>query len=271
MSTKAYILFIVLLTTVSGGVYLYSYDLGSTDGYEKGYSIGNFDGYNIGREEGYNLGHTDGYDEGNSSGYLVGFSDGNDNGYKIGFKQGKIEGNQTGYTNGHYEGYNLGYIVGNTTGYSIGYIKGNITGYLEGNLLGNVTGFNIGYLLGVKDGAGTGYTIRNPTYSEIINFLWHDQTDKNEYIDDIYVCRHFSSDVIRHAFEDGYRGFYVYLSFGNNAHAIVGFNTTDKGMIYFEPQNDDRVYPVVGNVYWDRTIYIPPLYDDTIKEILIIG
>ncbi len=271
MSAKTFIIFIVILSAISGGVYLYSYDLGAIDGYETGYSTGNIDGYRTGLEEGLDSGYTTGFDDGNSSGYNVGFVQGNEEGYDTGFTEGNSEGTQTGFTEGHYQGYDLGYSNGNITGYSLGYVEGNLTGHHEGLLHGNETGFDIGYLSGIVDGLDSGYTIRNPTYSEVLKFMWDDKTDDNDYIDDVYVCRHFSSDVVRHAYEEGYRSFYVYIGFGNSSHAIVGFNTTDRGMIYYEPQTDDRVYPVVGNVYWDRSKYIPPPYDDKITEILIVG
>ena len=271
MSAKTIILFIVILAAASGGVYLYSYDMGLTEGYESGYTVGSTDGYDTGHEEGLASGYETGFDEGNSSGYEAGFSQGNDEGYDTGYSEGTVDGIQTGFTDGHSQGYTLGYSEGNITGYTLGYVDGNITGHLEGILLGNETGYDLGYLSGVIDGADSGYDARNPTYSEVLKFIWNDKTDKNDYVENVYVCRHFSRDVVSNAYDAGYRCFYVYLGFGDGAHAIVGFDTTDRGMVYYEPQTDDRVYPEVGKVYWDRTKYLPPAYDDTVVEILVIG
>jgi hypothetical protein len=275
MSAKTYTAFLILLVATSGGVYYVSYDIGITDGYEDGYTFGRTTGYEVGHEDGYNEGHDTGYTSGNSSGYTLGYQsgnlDGNNTGFSTGYEEGSMDGYETGFESGYVEGNDSGYL----NGYSSGQIKGNESGYIVGyNLgfdLGNTSGFDYGYLTGLEDGAGSGYTIRNPTYSEVLSFLWRDKTDENVYIDDVYVCRHFTSDVLRHAFEEGFRSYFVYIGFGNLAHALVGFNTTDRGMVYIEPQTDDRVYPVMGEVYWDRSKYHAPPYDDTITEILVIG
>lgn len=56
-------------------------------------------------------------------------------------------------------------------------------------------------------------------------------------------------------------------------HAIVGFNTTDEGMIYVEPQTDEIVKNLeIGKRYWSECV-IPNSdesdYDNTIDYILI--
>jgi len=55
---------------------------------------------------------------------------------------------------------------------------------------------------------------------------------------------------------------------------VVGFNTIDKGMVYFEPVTDYRVFPEIGKKYVDCVEgkpYLPPiLVNDTITDILII-
>ena len=67
----------------------------------------------------------------------------------------------------------------------------------------------------------------------------------------------------------------VIINFNLSSHAIIAFNTTDRGMVYFEPQTDDVVRNLeIGNDYWtDCLINDPGWYyvdesDDTIESIM---
>jgi len=121
-------------------------------------------------------------------------------------------------------------------------------GYAEGETEGYQVGYDDGYEQGVEDGAGSGWYIRDPTYSEAIAFIISDRTDQNEYTDD-YVCYDFTADFNTNAFQMGYRCGFVYIEFPDSAHAIACFNTTDRGLIYVEPQNDRIVDVAVGRIY----------------------
>lgn len=84
---------------------------------------------------------------------------------------------------------------------------------------------------------GARYESHDPTYSELIDFLAEDLTNKNKYIEDVYVCRHFATEVNNNAEKIGLRCAYVGVNFtGLEPHALVGFNTTDRGMIYYDAQ-----------------------------------
>ncbi len=109
-------------------------------------------------------------------------------------------------------------------------------------------GYDVGYVQGVEDGAGSGWYIRDPTYAEAIAFINSDRTDENEFTDD-YVCYDFTADFNANAFQMGYRCGFVYIEFPHSAHAIACFNTTDRGLIYVEPQTDEIVYVAVGRIY----------------------
>lgn len=118
--------------------------------------------------------------------------------------------------------------------------------------------------------------LHNPTFEEAISFLTEDKTDSNDYVDDTYVCSHFACDVNINADSQGIRCAYVDVRFPQSAHAIVAFDTTDEGLVYFDPTTDERVKPVVGKEYW-RCIeprpgyyYEKPSHDDTIVDILVI-
>lgn len=130
-------------------------------------------------------------------------------------------------------------------------------------------GYDVGYVQGVTDGVGRGFNIRDPTYQEALEFIAVDQTDNNEYDEDNYNCFHFTADVEKNAFRVGYRCGFVYIELQDGAHAIISFNTTDYGLIFVEPQDDDIVTLTIGQPYWDRTKY-EPLYNDTIVRFVII-
>jgi len=119
-------------------------------------------------------------------------------------------------------------------------------------------------------------TLYNPTYDELLTFLYEDKTDENVYKDnyldknqtiirdykDYYVCLHFAYDLINNAIEKNIKcghvdltlrdfllnyGFYCgdiyYPSYYNwYGHVMVAFNTTDEGIVFVEPQTDETFY-----------------------------
>ena len=144
-----------------------------------------------------------------------------------------------------------------------------------------VDGFDEGYVTGVEDGVGRGFTIRDPTYQEVMEFIQTDKTDEMEYIprdqSEYFVCGDFASTVKRNAFELGYRCFYVRIEYsGSTGHAINGFNTTDQGFVFIEPQSDYQVNLRLGYKY-SASVELPegftmrePDYDDTVLRIDLI-
>jgi hypothetical protein len=127
----------------------------------------------------------------------------------------------------------------------------------------------IGYQKGVLDGVGTGYNIRDPTYAEALAFIESDKTNEKSYDEDSYLCWNFVADFKNNAFETGYRAGDVYIEFPDSAHAITCFYTTDKGLIFIEPQDDNIVDLTVGQPYWNKELYEVE-YDDTIVRYDII-
>jgi len=126
-------------------------------------------------------------------------------------------------------------------------------GYAEGESEGYQLGYDEGYVQGVEDLTESGYYLRDPTYDEAIAFTNSDKTDENEYTSD-YVCYDFTADFDSNAFQTGYRCGFVYIEFSDSAHAIACFNTTDRGLIYIEPQNDEIVTLTIGQTYLDYII-----------------
>ena len=131
-------------------------------------------------------------------------------------------------------------------------------------------GYEAGYAEGFKAGfSATGYSIRDPTFSEALQFLKYDQTDKNQYSKD-YTCWNFAADVKNNAFKAGYRCGLVYIEFKHSAHAIVCFNTTDKGLIFVEPQYDKIVKVEIGMDYWTDNGFNVIVADETITYYAIV-
>ncbi len=125
--------------------------------------------------------------------------------------------------------------------------------------------------------AGYGYAVRDPTYDMVMGFLEADPTIDRRYDIDNYNCTDFSADVKANAAREGIRCAYVNIYFPNLlGHAIVAFNTTDKGLIFIEPQTGGEVDLRVGRSYYESLIlesgqsYFRPDYDDTVVRYSLI-
>jgi hypothetical protein len=77
---------------------------------------------------------------------------------------------------------------------------------------------------------------QNPTWNELISFLAEDQTEKHEYILDVYDCSQFSRDVHNNAEVAGIRAAEVQLWFRNKnaGHALNAFITNDYGLVWVD-------------------------------------
>lgn len=62
---------------------------------------------------------------------------------------------------------------------------------------------------------------------------------------------------------------HVSIKFSEGAHAIVAFNTVDRGIVYIEPQSDLIFMPRVGEPFYPRDKYRID-WDDTVMEIMVI-
>jgi hypothetical protein len=100
------------------------------------------------------------------------------------------------------------------------------------------------------------YELYDLTYKEVYNFILNDKTDEHIYNETQYNCVHFSTEVNNNAEKNGIRCAYVEINFEGNyflkrsSHALIGFNTIDKGIVYFEPQTDQNVTLEIGKDYW---------------------
>jgi hypothetical protein len=111
----------------------------------------------------------------------------------------------------------------------------------------------------------------DPSYQEALRFIASDQTDKNQYVLGKYVCGDFAADFQRNALRAGYRCGFVLISFAAHlSHALNCFNTTDRGLIYVEPQEDKIVTVRIGRRYWNQITLLGPCYNDTVTELLVL-
>jgi hypothetical protein len=87
----------------------------------------------------------------------------------------------------------------------------------------------------------------NPTWSQLLNFLSQDQTEKHTYIANVYDCSQFSRDLHNNAETAGIRAAEVQVWFVNDkvGHALDAFLTTDYGLVYVDctgvPDKIDRI------------------------------
>jgi len=114
------------------------------------------------------------------------------------------------------------------------------------------------------------YIMYNPTYNEVQTFLEKDKTNLIKYDIDNFNCGDFSSTVKNNAEKEGIRCGYAYVLAYDDVsnglpHAIVCFDTIDKGLVYFEPQYDedvtDNVYENVWTYFeWYTTYELEAIY-----------
>ncbi len=105
------------------------------------------------------------------------------------------------------------------------------------------------------------YELRDVTYEEMRLFLDKDKTDSNKFritpfVFFNYDCSNFAKDLKRNAIRRGIRcaGVVIKSKGGNWQHALVAFNTTDKGIVFIDPQLDIEVEVAVGAEYYSGEI-----------------
>lgn len=92
------------------------------------------------------------------------------------------------------------------------------------------------------------------TWKEVVAFITEDHTNWQPYQPGDYVCLNFAIDVVAHAHDKGIPAWVVGVFFENEAtgHAFVAFQTSDKGLVYIEPQTDiPYITPKVGQPLCD--------------------
>jgi len=84
-----------------------------------------------------------------------------------------------------------------------------------------------------------------PSYSEVLKFIEEDDTDRQEYIEENYtfICTDFTDRFISNFLKKGFFSCEAIIYLPNNSsHSIVAINTTDKGLLFVDPQNDKVIF-----------------------------
>jgi len=160
------------------------------------------------------------------------------------------------YDNSYAQTYDVGYQAASDEAYDKGYDKG----------------YEIGLEAGSKAGVATRVELYNPTHKEMREFLARDETDSNPYVVGEYNCADFSAQLNNNAEANGIRAAYVRIRSKNWGHVIVAFETTDRGLIFIEPQSDREVELVIGEPFpWYLVGAVSALSPyDPVTEIQII-
>jgi len=160
-----------------------------------------------------------------------------------------------GYQSGHEASYHQGYNQGKTEGYDEGYQYG----------------YEAGFKPGQEQKAYSGYAPQNPTYQEMKTFLAQDTTNLNKYAPDEYMCTDFAAAVNNNADAKDIRCAIVDVFYPEGyGHTIIAFETTDRGLIFIEPQFDQEVKLTVGQSYAQTNDFTPAPRDDTVNRYLVI-
>jgi len=148
-------------------------------------------------------------------------------------------------------------------GYWLGYGGGKHTGHDEGFISGNATGYEKGYSTGYDNGKEYVVThldeyVTVPKavkYDEVVEFLKTDQINKNKYSVD-FDCTSFTNLLKVVATKEKIKCGIVIFNIEDpythviGGHAINCFETTDRGIVYFDPQTDGQRYGIyVGGTY----------------------
>lgn len=164
--------------------------------------------------------------------------------------------------------YGSSYDQGYTGAYGVGYREAHGEAYEKGY----EKGYEIARRNGSEEGAATRVELYNPTYREMKEFLVQDKTNENPFIKGQYVCFDFAAELNNNAEASGIRAAYVRIRTREWGHAVVVFETVDRGLIFIEPQSDKEVLVVEGQPYPWQSVGAsrPSNYDDAIEELQII-
>lgn len=161
----------------------------------------------------------------------------------------------------------LSYIYGSQTGHEASYKQG----YNQGKNEGYDAGYEAGLKHSPEQKTSSGYVLQNPTYQEMKAFVDQDTTNSNKYEPDEYVCTDFAAAINNNADSKGIRCAIVDIFYPEGyGHTIVAFETTDRGLIFVEPQFDQEVKLVVGQSYSQTNKFTPAPRDDTVNRFVII-
>jgi len=93
--------------------------------------------------------------------------------------------------------------------------------------------------------------LEDPSWAELEDFLRLDDTDTITYVERSFDCSGFAITLRDRAWRYGFRSAYVEIGFSaGEGHALNAFDTSDKGLIYIDATEADRVaYVEIGESY----------------------
>jgi hypothetical protein len=119
----------------------------------------------------------------------------------------------------------------------------NLTAYKSEIMMTYIYGENNRPILGAN-GAPTNMLsnkkARDPSWEQLVWFLNCDNTDKREYIDNVFNCVDFAETLQNNAAKAGWRSAFVGIQVCDNTtgkisgHALNAFQTTDFGLVYID-------------------------------------
>jgi hypothetical protein len=232
-------------------------DAAQADAYDNQYQIAYQQYYDSSFQEMYDGSYSTAYD----SRYTAGYNEQYQTSYDEQYEQSYDAEYETGYREKYTEGYDSEY----QDNYDLSYAEGSDAGY------------KAGYASGKADGLKANVSLHDPTYRELLDFIARDPTDKEKYDATDFNCVDFSAMLDNNAEKAGIRAAFVMITYPQEpGHAIVAFQTTDKGLIYIEPQFDVLVKLEVGKRYYKCIVppegyyYTAPPYNDTVEEIEVV-
>ena len=111
--------------------------------------------------------------------------------------------------------------------------------------------------------------LSTPTYAELITFLNKNDVNKAHYVPGEYVCWNYACDLLEDATEAGIGMVYIQLIFPESSHAIVATLTSDRGVLFIEPQSDRPAHVSEGFKYWSWFVGTHYSRSDTILDVQV--
>jgi hypothetical protein len=95
-------------------------------------------------------------------------------------------------------------------------------------------------------------TAKDPTYAEMIAFLWQDVSDQEPYITNYFVCADYAEQVQHNAAARNIRCAWVGIELVNETgHACNAFNTLDRGLIFVDCTRGSSIINHNDHNVWD--------------------
>ena len=94
-----------------------------------------------------------------------------------------------------------------------------------------------------------------PTWDRVAAFLRSDPIDEREWRSPYYICTDFARDLKQNANAAGLKAASVVIRTGSGAnHHINAFATSDRGLVFIEPQEDAVAHVVIGELFMTREL-----------------